>query len=394
MLSDRALLLKPSPTLALANKARELTAKGLDVVSLTVGEPDWPTFSVANQAAIEAINKGFTKYTAAAGMPELRAEIAKMTSDELGVTYSANQTIVATGAKYAIYALLQMLVNPGEEVLIHSPYWVSYPSMAELAGARVKIVNCGEEENFKLTAPALEKAISANSKVLILCSPSNPTGIAYTRTELAALAAVIKKHPNLFVISDDIYNKLIFTENEVLAPHLLHVAPELREQVIVVSGASKTYSMTGWRVGWALGNEKLMKVTADFLSQSTSNVTSIAQYATLAALKEGDQELKAAVNKLRAKKARMFAKFQSLKKIKTVPPDGAFYFWVDVRGCYTSRLKNSKDIADLLLDKYLLAVVPGIEFGSEGYLRISFAASDADLDKAFERLKKFESELA
>jgi aspartate aminotransferase len=394
MLSDRALLLKPSPTLALANKARELAAKGLDVVSLTVGEPDWPTFSVANHAAIEAINKGLTKYTAAAGIPELRAEIAKMTSKELGLTYSGSQTIVTTGAKFAIYALLQMLVNPGEEVIIHSPYWVSYPSMAELAGARVKIVSCGEKENFKLTASALEKAISANSKVLILCSPSNPTGLAYSKDELAALAAVLKKHPNLFVISDDIYNKLVFNENEVLAPHLLHVAPELREQVIVVSGASKTYSMTGWRVGWALGSEKLMKVTADFLSQTTSNVTSIAQYATLAALKDGEQELKAAVAKLRAKKARMLGKFQSLEKMKTVSPDGAFYFWVDIRGCYTAHLKNSKDIADLLLDKYLLAVVPGIEFGCEGYLRVSFAASDADLDKAFERLKKFESELA
>jgi aspartate aminotransferase len=393
MLSERALLLKPSPTLALANKAREMMAKGLDVVSLTVGEPDWPTFPSANKAAIEAIHQGHTKYTAAAGIPELRAEIAKLTSAEVGVSYSSAQCIVAPGAKYVIYSLLQMLINPGDEVILHSPYWVSYPTMAELAGATVKVIDCGEKENFKLTAPALEKAITSKSKVLILCSPSNPTGIAYTLAEFKALAAVIKKHPQLMVVSDDIYNKLIFSETEKISPHLLQADPSLHEQVIIVNGASKTFSMTGWRIGWALGPEKLMKVTADFLSQSTSNATSIAQYATLAVLQKGSAELQVAVNNLKIKKARMLEKFSTLTKIKVIPPDGAFYFWVDIRKCFNSQLKNSKDVAALLLEKYLVAVIPGIEFGTEGYLRISIAASNDQLDKAFERLKKFESDL-
>jgi aspartate aminotransferase len=393
MLSERALLLKPSPTLALANKAREMMAKGLDVVSLTVGEPDWPTFPSANKAAIEAIHQGHTKYTAAAGIPELRAEIAKLTSAEVGVSYSSAQCIVAPGAKYVIYSLLQMLINPGDEVILHSPYWVSYPTMAELAGATVKVIDCGEKENFKLTAPALEKEITSKSKVLILCSPSNPTGIAYTLAEFKALAAVIKKHPQLMVVSDDIYNKLIFSDTEKISPHLLQADPSLNEQVIIVNGASKTFSMTGWRIGWALGPEKLMKVTADFLSQSTSNATSIAQYATLAVLQKGSAELQVAVNNLKIKKARMLEKFSTLTKIKVIPPDGAFYFWVDIRKCFNSQLKNSKDVAALLLEKYLVAVIPGIEFGTEGYLRISIAASDDQLDKAFERLKKFESDL-
>jgi aspartate aminotransferase len=393
MLSERALLLKPSPTLALANKAREMMAKGLDVVSLTVGEPDWPTFPSANKAAIEAIHQGHTKYTAAAGILELRAEIAKLTSAEVGVFYSSAQCIVAPGAKYVIYSLLQMLINPGDEVILHSPYWVSYPTMAELAGATVKVIDCGEKENFKLTAPALEKAITSKSKVLILCSPSNPTGIAYTLAEFKALAAVIKKHPQLMVVSDDIYNKLIFSDTEKISPHLLQADPSLNEQVIIVNGASKTFSMTGWRIGWALGPEKLMKVTADFLSQSTSNATSIAQYATLAVLQKGSAELQVAVNNLKIKKARMLEKFSTLTKIKMIPPDGAFYFWVDIRKCFNSQLKNSKDVAALLLEKYLVAVIPGIEFGTEGYLRISIAASDDQLDKAFERLKKFESDL-
>lgn len=412
MLSKKAQLLKPSPTLALANKARELAAKGNDVVSLTVGEPDWNTFEVANQAAHQAIDQGFTKYTAAAGINELRQEIAKQTSQELGVTYPFQQCVVGAGAKFVIFALLQMLIDEGQEVLIPSPYWVSYPTMAELAGGVPKIIHCGEDVHFKLTAKLLADAITPKSKVLILCSPSNPTGILYSADELKQIAEVLKKHPNLIVISDDIYNKLIFqaakkqvvadSSGDLRAAHILNVAPELKEQVVVVNGASKSFSMTGWRVGWALGPEKLMKATADFMSQSTSNVTSIAQKATLAALQKGLPELRQAVVKLDQKKERMLAKFQTLEFIKTIPPDGAFYFWCKVTDCFgkkisfnneTITLKNSKDVANVWLEKFHLAVVPGDEFGAEGYQRLSIAASDADLDKAFERLKKFESEL-
>jgi aspartate aminotransferase len=407
-ISKRAQLLKPSPTLAMANKARELGAQGHDVISLTVGEPDWPTFDSANKAAIKAIEEGFTKYTASAGIPELRAEIAKMVSADLKTEYKPSQTIVASGAKFVIYGLFQMLVNEGDEVLVPSPFWVSYPTMAELAGAKVKIIECGLEQNFKLTASQLEKAITPKTRCLIFSSPSNPTGILYTKEEWKSLAAVIKKHPQLVVISDDIYDKLVFQTGQKnlvegangiwRAPHLLDVAPEIKDQLIVVNGASKTYSMTGWRVGWALGPENVMKVTADFLSQSTSNVTSIAQKAVLAALQQGNADLKKAVEKLEAKKDRMLAKFKTLKYIQTIPPEGAFYFWVKVDDLFGKKvggltISNSKDLANLLLEKYFVATVPGIEFGCEGYLRLSIAASDTNLDKAFERLQKLEADV-
>jgi aspartate aminotransferase len=403
LLSKRALALKPSPTLAMANKARELKAQGNDVVSLTVGEPDWPTVKVASEAAIEAIHKDFTKYTAAAGIPELRSAIAKQASEELGVNYLPSQAVVGSGAKFVIYALLQMLVAEGDEVLIPSPYWVSYPAITELAGATSKIIHCGEKDHFKLSAEKLEKAISKKTKVLILCSPSNPTGILYNENELKSLAEVIRRHPHLMVISDDIYNKLIFSKSEKkIAPQLLNVAPDLKDQVVVVNGASKTYSMTGWRVGWALGPEKLMKATADLLSQSTSNVTSISQYATLAAIEKGQAELEIIRKNLEAKKNKFLEIFQSLKLIKIIPPDGAFYFWAKVEACFGKsiefkkqnfKIQNSKDIAEVWLEKYHLAVVPGIEFGSEGYVRMSIAASDSDLQKAFDRLTQFEKDL-
>ena len=402
-LTERALLLKPSPTLAMANKARELKAQGNDVVSLTVGEPDWPTVKVACDAAIEAIHKDQTKYTAAAGIPELRTAIAQQVSAEIGIPYSSSQVIVASGAKFVIYALLQMLVDKGDEVIIPSPYWVSYPSMTELAGAKAKIIHCGIEDHFKLSAEKLEKAITKSTKVLILCSPSNPTGILYSKAELKSLAKVIAKHPHLTVISDDIYNKLVFSElGEKMAPQILNVAPELKDQIVIVNGASKTYSMTGWRVGWAVGPEKLMKVTADLLSQSTSNVTSISQYATLAAIEKGAPELEIILKNLEAKKNKFLKMFTNLKMIKVIPPDGAFYFWSQVEKCFGKKIdfknqsfeiKNSKDVSDVWLEKYHLAVVPGIEFGSEGYVRMSIAASDADLQKAYDRLVQFEKDL-
>lgn len=407
-LSKRAQALKPSPTLAMANKARELAAQGQDVVSLTVGEPDWPTFECANKAAIQAIQDGFTKYTAAAGIPELRSEIARQVSQDLDVSYSTNQVIVASGAKFVIYALLQMLINEGDEVLIPTPYWVSYPTMAELAGARVKLITCGPEQNFKLTAADLEKSISPKTKALIFSSPSNPTGLLYTKEEWKALAQVLKKFPQVIVLSDDIYDKLVYPSNSqhlikcsgaiYRSPHILDAAPEMKDQVIVINGASKTFSMTGWRVGWALGPENVMKATADFLSQSTSNVTSISQRAALAALQKGQAELQTTIQNLEKKKNRVLKKFEALRHFHVVPPEGAFYFWVRIDSLFGKKvrgvsIRNSSDLADILLEKYFVATVPGIEFGTEGYLRLSIAASDAQLDKAIERFHRLESDL-
>lgn len=407
-LSQRALCLKPSPTLAMAQKARELQAQGLDVVTLTVGEPDWSTFSSASEAGIKAIKDGFTRYTAAAGIPELREQIAKQTSQEIGIQYKVEQTVVGAGAKFVIYSILQMLIDPNDEVLVPSPYWVSYPTMAELAGAKVKIINCDEKVHFKLSAELLQKNISDQTKVLILCSPSNPTGLLYTKQELIALAEVIRKYPNLIVISDDIYNKLVFDQLQI-APHILQVAPDLVSQVVIVNGASKTYAMTGWRVGWALGPMALMKPMADYFSQTTSNVTSISQKAVMAALTANPSDLNLAVVRLEKKKNEMLERMKQLKHIRVIPPQGAFYFWLDVKSCFGKKcklrdkaqqltgesveIKNSKQVADLWLEQYLIATVPGVEFGSEGYIRISIAAADSDLVKAQQRLVMFESDL-
>lgn len=417
LLSQRAQLLKPSPTLAMANKARELSAQGHDVVNLTVGEPDWATFEVASRAGIEAIQKGMTKYTPAAGIPELRQAIASAFSKELGVDYKASQVIVGVGAKFVIYALLQMLLNPGDEVVIPAPYWVSYPAMAELAAGVVKVIECGEKENYKLSAAALKKNISEKSKVLILCSPSNPTGLLYSREELSALAEVIRQFPNLIVISDDIYNRLVFTGE--MAPHLLNVAPDLKDRVIPVNGASKSYSMTGWRIGWALGPQELMTAVADFLSQSTSNVATPSQMAALAAIEKGEPELKKTVQKLNQKCQWMLGELKKMKFIKVIPPDGAFYFWLDVRdligktyraadsgsgnagsgsggsgsGGGSKKIQSAKDVTQILLEDYFVVLVPGEEFGSNGYIRLSFASAEENLKKGLTRLHEFEARL-
>jgi aspartate aminotransferase len=395
--SKRTQLLKPSPTLALANLARELAAKGNDVVSLTVGEPDWATFPAIKSAAIEAIQKDFTKYTASNGIIELREAIANNLSKEIGITYKPNQIAVGTGAKYIIYALLQLLIDDGDEVLIPAPYWVSYPTMVELAGGVPKIIECGEVENFKLTAAKLKSAISSKTKALILCSPSNPTGLSYTKQELTELVSIFKENPNLIVLSDDIYNRLVFS-TEFVAPHILQIAPELQGQVIPINGASKSMSMTGWRVGWAAGPADLMQLMNDFLSQSTSNLSSISQKATLAGLQKCEPDMKLAREKLIERKTLGMNSFEKLKYFKAYEPQGAFYFWVNVKGTFGKSFKgeniqSSSQVAKMLLNHFFVATVPGEEFGSPGHLRMSFATSDANMKKAFDRFKDFETQL-
>ena len=399
MISKRAKALKPSPTLAMANRARELQAQGQDIVSLTVGEPDWATFKVANEAGIEAIQKGFTKYTAAHGIIELRQEIAKQTSAQLGVSYTANDVIVGCGAKYILYAALMMIVDPGDEVIIPAPYWVSYPTMVELAGGVPKFIDCPAQTNFKLTGKLLAAAITKQTKALILCSPSNPTGLQYTKDELQELAKVLMDHPQVFLISDDIYNRLIFSENE-MSPHILQGNPGLKDRMMVVNGVSKTYSMTGWRVGWGLGPQSVIKPAADFLSQTTSSISSISQKAALAALLQGEPELVQARKNLKNKKDRFYQGLMDTQGVKLHQPDGAFYLWIDIRECLgrthkkTNRvIKNSSELAEVLLNEHLVATVPGSEFGMEGYLRLSFVTSAENLDKAARRIKELSAQL-
>ncbi|PWU20147.1 MAG: pyridoxal phosphate-dependent aminotransferase [Bdellovibrio sp.] len=400
VLSNRARSLKPSPTLAMANRARELAAQGLDVISLTVGEPDWPTLPSASQAGIRAIQDGQTKYTAAHGIPELRKALRPWIFEETGVEYSESEIVVGSGAKFVIAALLQMVVDPGDEVLIPSPYWVSYPVMAELAGGIPRVIECTEATNFLLTPQDLEAAITPRTKALILCSPSNPTGLAYSHEQLQGLARIVKKYPQLIVISDDIYNRLTFSGNPI-APHILKADPSLKDRVVVVNGASKAFSMTGWRLGWAAGPAGLMKFVADYFSQTTSNPCSISQYAALGALQKGKAELDKSLELLRERCKKGLAALKDVPQLKVANPHGAFYFWVDVKAWIGKthepsgrKISGSKDVAELLLDSCHLATVPGNEFGTEGYLRLSFAIQDERFAEAVGRLKKFATSLS
>lgn len=396
MISERAKLLKPSPTLALSALAKELESKGHPVINLTVGEPDWPTFASAKKAAISAIENNFTKYTVATGIQELKHEICEWTELYTGVNYHSSQIAVTSGAKFALYALFQMILNPGDEVLIPSPYWVSYPAMVEQAGGISVVVGTSEESHFRLRVEDLESKISTRTKALILCSPSNPTGSVYSLEELAQIGEVVKKHPNLVLVLDDIYNSLCF--NSEFAPHLLKACPDLKDRVFIINGASKSFSMTGWRIGWILGPNDVMKALGNLISQSTSNPSSVSQMAVLAALKSGSEDLQKARKILSARLALCEEQMRSLKYFKLCRPEGAFYLWVNVLDILGKKYKDrsietSKALSEILLSQFYLATVPGVEFGCEGYLRMSFACSDSDLREAFSRLRNFENQI-
>lgn len=398
MLSQRAQNLKPSPTLSLVAKARELQAQGQDVISLTVGEPDWATYPAASEAGIEAIRKGITKYTPASGTVELRKAIIDRIRADLNLEYTVNQVAVTSGAKFAIFAALQVLCDAGDEVIIHSPYWVSYPAMAELADAKPVLVTCSEETDFKITAALLERHLTPVSKVFLFCSPSNPTGFVYSREELTALAEVIRRHPRLVVISDDMYNRLMF-DGSGCAPHLLEVAPDLKERTVIINGGSKAYSMTGWRIGWALGPQKVIQSLADYASQSTGAPSSIAQHAAVQALTACEDNIretnKVLIDRLQAALKEFAA---AVPQFKVYEPQGAFYLWVDVRAVLGKsyqgqKIVNSKDFCQVLLEKFFVATVPGEEFGNPGYMRLSFAISKERMSQAIQRMKTFIAEM-
>lgn len=397
-MSKRAQNLKTSPTLFLVAKAKELAAQGHDVISLTVGEPDWQTFEIPSKAGIEAIEKGITKYTAANGTIELRNAICGKMKDELGLEYTAKQITVASGAKFVIFAALQMICDPGDEVIVGTPYWVSYPTMIELADGVAKIVECGEKENFKITPELLRKAITPRTKGFLFCSPSNPTGLVYSAAELKALAEVLREHPQVTIISDDMYNRLMFDGSRI-APHILQVAPDLKDRTIAVNGGSKAYSMTGWRIGWAAGPEKLITAMGDYQSQSTGSPSSISQYAALAAIKNCEPDILNVVKKLTARREFGVRAFREIPQFKLSEPDGAFYYWVDIRTCLGKsfegkKVATSKDFCDILLNKYFVATVPGIECGSEGFMRLSFAVSEDTMKRALDRMKDFVDKLS
>lgn len=397
MLSKRAQSLKPSPTLAIAAKAKELAAQGHSVLSLSVGEPDWDTFERIKEAGISAIRKGQTKYSPSNGIPALREAIAAQTQKELGIACDPTAVTVTAGAKFILFGALQVLVDPGDDVLIPAPYWVSYPTMAELAGGRPVIVPSLEKNHFRLQAEDLANAASDRAKVLILNSPSNPSGEVLERSDLEGIASVVRKYPKMVVISDDIYNRLVF-DGKGLAPHLLHVAPDLKDRVVIVNGASKTYSMTGWRLGWALGPKPVIAAMTNYQSQSTSCAAPFTQIAGVEALKHCDADCDKALKLLEERRDFFVHALNEVRGWKASKPGGAFYVWADVKALSGKTwngkaLGGSSAIAEALLEAQKVAVVPGSESGCEGYLRLSFALGMDDLKEAVRRIAAFTREL-
>lgn len=398
MLSKKAKSLKASPTLAIAAKAKELAAQGHQVISLSVGEPDWDTFPSIKEAGCQAIHAGQTKYSPSNGTPQLRTAIAHRTRELLGVEWSPNQVTVTAGAKFVLFSAFQTLLDPGDEVLIPAPYWVSYPTMVELVDGVPVIVPSDEMTGFKPHAVRFEEKVTPKTKVLLLNSPNNPTGQMYSRAELEGLIGFLRRHPRIVVISDDIYNQLVFT-GESVAPHILHLAPDLKDRMIVVNGASKTYSMTGWRIGWALGPEPVIKAMTNYQSQTVSCASPFTQAAALAGLQTCDEEIKKSVELLRSRRDLFVESLNNVPGWRAGHPDGAFYVWADVRALLGRKwqgkpLNTSNDLAAALLESQFVAVVPGAESGLEGYLRLSFAVHETDLNEAVRRLRIFTESLS
>lgn len=387
MLSQKAKSFRPSPTLELAARAKAMKDRGEDVISLTVGEPDWPTYKIPSEAGIKAINDNKTKYTPPAGIPPLKKAITELTKELIGVQYDVSEVTVSTGAKFVIFAGFQALLDPGDEVIIPMPFWASYSEMVELAGGKPVRVKTDLKNRFKITPEQLEKQITPKTKIFLFNSPCNPTGIEYNADELKALAAVIKKNPRMVVMSDDIYNQLSLSDKGI-SPHILQVAPELRDRVVGVNGVSKAYSMTGWRLGWATGPKEIVQAMGAYQSQTVGSSSSIAQEAAVAAINGCKPDVEATRKELRVRAAHAYEVFSSIPGFKVLKPDAAFYLWIDVsEALKASKMKDADELARRLIDEEKVVVVPGTEFGDDQAIRISFAAKSSEIDTAVKRVK-------
>ncbi len=387
-LSDRVERIKPSPTLAITARAKALRAEGRDIIGLGAGEPDFDTPEHIKRAAIEAIEAGFTKYTAVDGTPELkRAIIAKFERDN-GLHYAPDQILVSCGGKQSFFNLAQALLGPGDEAIIPSPYWVSYPDMVVLAGATPVIVEAGIDQGFKITPEQLEAAITGQTRLFVINSPSNPTGVAYRKAELEALGEVLRRHPQVVIATDDMYEHILW-DDEPFA-NIVTACPDLADRTVVLNGVSKAYSMTGWRIGYAGGPKEVIQAMKKIQSQSTSNPTSISQVAAQAAL-EGDQGC--IDEMLRAFKARhdfVVGALNGLAGVRCLPSQGTFYAFPSMQEVIDDRADIADDVAlaDMLLEKAEVALVPGSAFGAPGYMRLSFATGMEQLEEALGRIEK------
>ena len=383
LLSDRAKALQPSLTLAIAAKAKQLRADGADVCSLSAGEPDFDTPDFIRAAAIKALNEGQTRYGPAAGEPVLREAIATKLSQENHVATTAAQVLVTNGGKQALYNLFQVLLGPGDEVLLPAPYWLSYPEIARMAGASVKKLPSDADQGFRLKPEQLEAAITPASRLLVLNSPGNPTGMVLSRAELEAIANVLRRHPQVLVVCDEIYEFL-------LAPGHTHhsfaaVAPDLADRIFTVNGVAKGWAMTGWRFGWLAGAQAVVAAASALQSQTTSNVCTFAQFGALAAISGSRQCVHAMAAEFNVRRSLLTEGLMAMEGLKLMAPEGAFYAFPDVSHFGL----DSMTLCNRLLDEVGLAVVPGVAFGDDRCIRLSCAASPATIEDGLERLQRF-----
>jgi len=380
--------IKPSPTIAVTSKAREMREAGKDVIGLGAGEPDFDTPDNIKEAAIQAIKRGETKYTAVDGTPKLKKAIQEKFSRENNLTYELDQISVGTGGKQVLYNAFMTTLNPGDEVIIPAPYWVSYPDMVLLAGGKPKIVKCSEKNEFKITPAELKKAITKKTKWLIINSPSNPTGSCYTKKEIQELSKILIKNKKVFILSDDIYEHITYDGFEFFTIAQIQA---LKDRTLTMNGVSKSYSMTGWRIGYGAGPKDIIKAIAKIQSQSTTNPSSISQAAAVEALNGTQNFIKTRSESFKERRDFVVKTLNNIKGLSCLKPNGAFYVFPNCKELLgkKKKLKTDKDFVEKLLAESEVAVVQGSAFGLDGYFRISYATSMDNLKKALERIKSF-----
>ncbi len=396
MLSKRVNMIHPSPTLKITALARKMRSEGRPVISFAAGEPDFDTPESIKEAAIKALKEGKTKYTATSGIPELKEAICNKLLKENDLKYSPDEIIVSNGAKQCIFNALLSLLNEHETILIPLPYWVSYPEIVNFAGAKYKLINGDKKNKYKFAAQSLKEAIDSSVKAVILNSPSNPTGAVYSREELEEIADVLRENPQVWLLSDDIYEKLIYTDEKFVS--ILNVAPDLRYRTIVINGLSKSFSMTGFRIGYAAANKDIISAMSRIQDHTTSNASTISQYAALFAMTNIIGEIDIMKREFEKRMQIMYDSISSVNGLIPVKPDGAFYMFTDISAFIGKKyrddiIKGSEDFSLRLLENYFVATIPGIAFGMDNFIRLSFATSEKDIKSGIENIGKFINEI-
>jgi aspartate aminotransferase len=396
MLSRRALQITPSPTLTIDAKAKQMRSEGIDVIGFGAGEPDFDTPRHIKEAALEAINSNFTRYTPASGIPELKEAICKKLLLDHGLEYQPQQIVVSNGAKHSLFNIFAGLLNEGDEVIIPAPYWVSYPEIVKLNGGVPVIVDTKIENNFKLTGPELKKALSPRTKALVLNSPSNPTGQVFLKEELEEIAALALE-ANFYLVSDEIYEKLIYGRNKHIS--IASLSEEVKRLTVIINGVSKTFAMTGWRIGYSASDAKLATAMSNIQSHATSNPNSIAQKAACEALTAPQVSVEEMRKAFAMRRDYMVERVKRMPYLSCLEPEGAFYLFVNVSEIFSKefrgeKVENADNLAALLLEQFRIALVPGQGFGAPDYVRISYAVSQENIRLGLDRIESFLQELS